>query len=98
MSTKAGRTTSIDIKVLNGLEQLGELKSDRTEIFNKIMNAKTDISELSLEQLMIKDLKVTNGVPLVGFPFLVEVYYLFLLLINKFITLLNFINMSYNRL
>lgn len=73
MSIEAGRATATDIDVLNTLEQLGGLTSDRTEIFNKIMNAKTDISELSLEELMIKDLKVTNGVPLVGFPFLVEV-------------------------
>jgi len=43
-------------------------------VFNKIIHAKTDISELTLEELMIKDLKVTNGIPLVGFSLLVEVY------------------------
>jgi len=76
MSYEAGRATTIDIDVLNDLEQLGRLTSDRTEIFKKIMHAKTDISELTLEELMIKDLKVTNGIPLVGFSLLVEVYYL----------------------
>jgi len=75
MSDEAGRATATDIDILNALEQLGGLTSDRTETFNKIMHAKTDISELTLEELMIKDLKVTNGIPLVGFSFLVEVHY-----------------------
>jgi len=72
MSDEAGRTTATDIEILNTLEQLGRLTSDRTETFEKIMYAKTDISELTLEELMIKDLKVTNGIPLVGFSLLVE--------------------------
>lgn len=87
MSIEAGRATATDIDVLNTLEQLGGLSITRTETFNKIMNAKTDISELSLEELMIKDLKITNGIPLVGFSLLVEVCYLgFLLLVKKIIT------------
>lgn len=73
MSDKAGRATATDIDVLNTIERLGGVTSDRTEAFNKIIYAKTDISELSLEELMIKDLKVTNGIPLVGFSLLVEV-------------------------
>ncbi|KYN19447.1 Discoidin domain-containing receptor 2, partial [Trachymyrmex cornetzi] len=72
MSDEAGRATATDVDILNALEQLGRLASDRTDIFKKIMHAKTDISELTLEELMIKDLKVTNGIPLVGFSFLVE--------------------------
>lgn len=76
MSDEAGRATTIDVDVLNALEQLGRLTSDRTKTFKKIMHAKMDISELTLEELMIKDLKVTNGIPLVGFSFLVEVCHL----------------------
>lgn len=76
MSDEAGRATATDIEILNTLEQLGRLTSDRTETFEKIMHAKTDISELTLEELMIKDLKVMNGIPLVGFSLLVEVRYL----------------------
>ncbi|KAL0100964.1 hypothetical protein PUN28_019389 [Cardiocondyla obscurior] len=72
MSDEAGRATATDVAILNTLEQLGGLTSDRTETFEKLMHAKTDINELTLEQLMIKDLKVTNGIPLVGFPLLVE--------------------------
>ncbi|KYQ53247.1 Discoidin domain-containing receptor 2, partial [Trachymyrmex zeteki] len=72
MSDEAGRVTATDIDVLNALEQLGRLTSDRSDIFKKIMHAKTDISELTLEELMIKDLKVANGIPLVGFSLLVE--------------------------
>lgn len=81
MSVEAGRATATDIDVLNTLEKLGGLTSNRTEIFNEIMTAKTNISELSLEELMIKDLKVINDIPLVGFSFLIEVCYLEFLLI-----------------
>ncbi|XP_014476731.1 PREDICTED: protein prune homolog isoform X1 [Dinoponera quadriceps] len=72
MSAKGGRVTATDVDVINKLEQLGRLRTDRTEVFNKIMNAKTDISELTVEELMLKDLKVTNGVPIAVFPLLVE--------------------------
>jgi inorganic pyrophosphatase/exopolyphosphatase len=74
MSDEAGRATATDVDILNTIERLGGLTADRTEVFNKIVYAKTDISELTLEELMIKDLKVTNGIPLVGFSLLVEVY------------------------
>lgn len=73
MSKEAGRATATDVDVLNTIEKLGGLTSDRTETFNKLIKAKTDISELTLEELMIKDLKVINGIPLVGFSLLVEV-------------------------
>ncbi|EFN75302.1 Protein prune-like protein [Harpegnathos saltator] len=72
MSTKGGRVTTTDVDVINKLEQLGKLTTDRTEVFNKLMKAKTDISELTIEELMIKDLKITNGVPVAVFPLLVE--------------------------
>lgn len=72
MLAEAGRTTATDVNVLNALEQLGGLTSDRTETFQKIMHAKADVSELTLEELMIKDLKVTSGIPLVGFSLLAE--------------------------
>lgn len=90
MSDKADRATAIDIDVLNTLEQLGGLTSDRTETFNKLMKAKIDISELTLEELMIKDLKVVNNIPLVGFCLLVEVCCNFLLL--SFCDILHTIN------
>lgn len=73
MSKEAGRATATDVDVLNTIEKLSGLTSDRTETFNKLIKAKTDISELTLEELMIKDLKVINGIPLVGFSLLVEV-------------------------
>ncbi|XP_077262292.1 exopolyphosphatase PRUNE1-like [Temnothorax americanus] len=66
------RATATDVDVLNALEQLGKLTSDRTETFSKIMHAKTDFTGLTLEEIMIKDLKVTLGIPLVGFSILVE--------------------------
>lgn len=74
MSAKGGRVTTTDIDVLNKLEQLGRLTTDRTEVFNKIMSAKTDISDLTVEELILKDLKVTSGVPIAVFPLLIEVY------------------------
>jgi inorganic pyrophosphatase/exopolyphosphatase len=46
---------------------------ERTNIYNKILKAKTDISKLSLNDLLIKDLKVVNGIPIPGFQILVKV-------------------------
>lgn len=76
MSAKGNRVTATDVDVLNKLEQLGKLISNRTKVFNEIMKAKKDISKLTVKELMVKDLKVTSGVPIAVFPLLVEVYYL----------------------
>ncbi|XP_015122140.1 exopolyphosphatase PRUNE1 isoform X1 [Diachasma alloeum] len=73
-SAEAGRATPLDIEIMEKLESLRQEKATKTrdEIHSLILDAKTDISSLSPEDLLIKDLKYVNGIPIPGFPILVE--------------------------
>lgn len=82
MSEKANVATAIDNEILNILEQRTGLISDRTKIYNGIIDAKADISHLTLQELIIKDLKITSGVPIVGLPLLVEACYYMYIFMN----------------
>ncbi|XP_054012633.1 exopolyphosphatase PRUNE1 isoform X2 [Hylaeus anthracinus] len=71
-SKEADRATSTDVEVTEALERIGCLEIDRSEEFDSILKAKADISKLTAQDLLIKDLKVAAGVPIVGMPILVE--------------------------
>ena len=73
-SKKVDRATATDIEIVETLEKIGHLNPDRTKLFNEIVNAKTDVSQLTPNDLLIKDLKVVVGVPIVGLPMLVKNY------------------------
>lgn len=70
---KAGRATPTDVEIVEALERIEHLDLDRNETFNEIVKAKSDISALTADDLLIRDLKITAGVPIVGLPILVEV-------------------------
>ncbi|XP_066586696.1 exopolyphosphatase PRUNE1 [Prorops nasuta] len=73
LSKKVDRATPLDYEMIEKLEKLGNLKAvDRDETYKDILNAKTDISCLTTYDLLIRDLKETNGVPIAVFPMLVE--------------------------
>ncbi|XP_076286145.1 exopolyphosphatase PRUNE1-like isoform X2 [Lasioglossum baleicum] len=83
LSEKTERTTPIDIQSLERLEHLVKQfdsedcqLEDRNTVYSRLIQARNDISELSLDDLLIKDVKVMDGVPIVGMP----------MLIRKFIT------------
>lgn len=63
------------MEVAHLLETVGQLDLDRSKTFNEIVEAKSDISKLTVDDFLIRDLKVANGVPIVGLPILVEVKY-----------------------
>lgn len=73
MSNVARHKTAIDIDILASLERLGGLTEDRDKIFSELIRLKTDISKLTLEDLLIKDLKVINDIPIMAFPIEVAV-------------------------
>ena len=72
-SREADRATPIDYEVIQSLEEVGSLDTERDVVYRDILSAKTDISGLTPSDLMIKDLKVVNGVPIAGLPMLVQV-------------------------
>lgn len=57
----------------SGKSTPSETQTNRNKIYSAILNAKTDISCLSPEDLILKDLKFVNGIPIPGLPILVEV-------------------------
>lgn len=63
----------MDIEIIEALEKIGSLDLDRDKVFNEIFNAKSDISELTVDDLLIRDLKETSGVPITVLPILVKV-------------------------
>lgn len=72
LSKKVDRATSMDIEIIEALEKIGSLDLDRDKVFNEIFNAKSDISELTVDDLLIRDLKETSGVPITVLPILVK--------------------------
>ena len=74
---EANRATVVDVEVTNALEKAGSLSLDRDKVFNEIVEAKSDISRLTIDDLLIRDLKVASGIPIVGLPMLVKVFHCF---------------------
>ncbi|XP_076649400.1 exopolyphosphatase PRUNE1-like isoform X2 [Halictus rubicundus] len=73
------RTTPVDIETLERLEHsINHTDSedyqfdDRNTVYSRLIQARNDISGLSLNDLLIKDLKVVEGVPIVQMPLLVR--------------------------
>lgn len=79
----ANRATVVDVEVADALEKAGSLSLERDKVFNEIVEAKSDISELTTDDLLIRDLKVTSGIPIVGLPMLVKVFRCFFLRILR---------------
>lgn len=73
-SKEADRATAVDVEVVNDLERLGQLDPDRKKVFDEIVQAKSDISELTVDDFLIRDLKFTVGIPIVGLPILIGKY------------------------
>lgn len=73
-SAEAARATPLDFEVTEALERAGKLEESRKEDFEAILAAKTDVSGLTADDLLIRDLKVADGIPIVGLPMLVQTF------------------------
>ncbi|XP_011494876.1 PREDICTED: protein prune homolog [Ceratosolen solmsi marchali] len=72
-SKEANRATLLDYEIMAQLDKIcGTNITDRIKLYKEILNVKSDISELSPYDLLIKDLKITNEVLISGFPILVK--------------------------
>lgn len=71
-SKESDRATPIDVEIAAALEKAGQLDLDRDKAFDEIVKAKSDVSQLSADDLLIRDLKVIVGVPIVGLPMLAK--------------------------
>jgi hypothetical protein len=57
------------------LETKGVDSSRREKLFQELLAARSDISNLTPSQLLVKDMKIASGIPVPGLPMLVEVYF-----------------------
>lgn len=73
LSEKAGLAKSIDLEIVSTLEHFGPIP-DRIKLFNQIMDAKVNITELTFEEILCKDLKITYDVPIIVICMLIEVH------------------------
>ncbi|XP_048511723.1 exopolyphosphatase PRUNE1 [Athalia rosae] len=72
-SKKANKATPTDLEIIQRLEEITSIVSDREQDYREILSAKTNISGLTASDLLMKDLKITNGIPIPGLPMLVQV-------------------------
>jgi hypothetical protein len=55
------------------LEARGVDPGGREKLFEELVAARSDVSQLTPSQLLVKDMKMASGVPVPGLPVLVEV-------------------------
>ncbi|XP_019766927.2 exopolyphosphatase PRUNE1 [Dendroctonus ponderosae] len=66
------KATALDIEVAAKLETLYGFNEDHQELFDGLWRAHMDVSHLTPSQLLLKDLKLVEGVYIPGLPMLVE--------------------------
>lgn len=71
-SQAADRTTELDLKMSMELETRGVDSTRREKLFQELLVARSDVSNLTPSQLLEKDMKIAAGIPVPGLPMLVE--------------------------
>lgn len=66
----ANRYKDLDFNVINKLEKLFKIEECRENIYNELIKARSDISGLTSVQILQKDMKIVNGLPIPGVPML----------------------------
>lgn len=69
-----GRAKDLDVVIGKELETKFHIIEDRQLLFDKILNAYKDISGLTPKQLLYRDLKLVNEIPIPGLSMLVKEY------------------------
>ncbi|CAH1170212.1 unnamed protein product [Phaedon cochleariae] len=69
-----GRTKELDIKIAEKLEHEYNFEEGRKVIYDKLWKAHNDVSNLTPQQMLRKDLKIIETIPVPGLPMLVETF------------------------
>ncbi|VEN59830.1 unnamed protein product [Callosobruchus maculatus] len=69
-----GRAKELDISIASRLEEKYGFKEDRKTVYQKLWRAHNDVSHLTPKQLLNKDLKMIETIPVPGLPMLVIDY------------------------
>nr|XP_018909372.1 PREDICTED: protein prune homolog [Bemisia tabaci] len=67
-----GQSTEVDENVYAKLNELWDDLIPPADLFQQLSDAKQDVSSLTAEQILGKDMKVAGSVPIAGFPFLIQ--------------------------
>ncbi|XP_057652241.1 exopolyphosphatase PRUNE1-like [Diorhabda carinulata] len=67
-----GKARELDCKMAELLEKKYNFNDTRRTLFKKIMNLRTNVSNLTPKQILYKDTKIIKGVPMPSLPMLVE--------------------------
>ncbi|KAJ8924784.1 hypothetical protein NQ315_000937 [Exocentrus adspersus] len=69
---EVGRAKELDFAVTKKLENKFEFNQDRKVVYDKLWAAHNDVSHLSPRQILVKDLKIVENLPVPGLPMLTE--------------------------
>lgn len=72
LSFESGRAKELDHSVAGKLENKFSFSDDRKTLFDKLWKAHNDVSHLTPKQILMKDLKIVDNIPVPGLPMLVE--------------------------
>ncbi|XP_018576374.1 exopolyphosphatase PRUNE1 [Anoplophora glabripennis] len=70
-----GRAKELDVSIAKKLEDKFCFKEGRGIIYNKLWAAHNDVSHLSPRQILLKDLKIVENIPVPGLPMLVQNFF-----------------------
>lgn len=71
MLPENGKAKELDIKIADEIEKLYHFKEDKKTVYEKLWKAHNDVSHLTPRQLLFKDLKIIENIPVPGLPMLV---------------------------
>nr|CAI5862241.1 unnamed protein product [Callosobruchus analis] len=69
-----GRAKELDISIAGKLEEKYDFKQDRKTVYQTLWRAHNDVSHLTPKQMLNKDLKMIENIPVPGLPMLVIDY------------------------
>ncbi|XP_028132168.1 exopolyphosphatase PRUNE1-like [Diabrotica virgifera virgifera] len=72
LSPDTKRAKELDFQIVEKLEHKFNFTEDRIAVYDRIWNAHNDISTLNPKQILVKDLKMVEHIPVPGLPMLVE--------------------------
>lgn len=72
LSPESKRAKELDFKIAEYLETKFSFPDRREDLYKKIWRAHNDVSQLTPQQILVKDCKVVKKIPVPGLPMLVE--------------------------
>lgn len=65
-----GKAKELDIRIIDELKEIFTFEEDTISLYEKLWEAHNDVSHLTPKQLLLKDLKIIENIPVPGLPML----------------------------